>query len=93
MPANILRAAFVRLDLRNHRKLAVIDNKIGYVGSQNIAEPSFAQKPKYAPWVDASARLVGPAVRELQTVFVQDWFMDSDENLSSLLQEPIQPHR
>jgi len=91
MPANILRAAFVRLDLRNHRKLAVIDNEIGYVGSQNIAEPSFAQKPKYAPWVDASARLVGPAVRELQTVFVQDWFMDSDENLSSLLQEPIQP--
>ncbi len=89
LPANLLRAALVRLDLRNHRKIAVIDNAIGYVGSQNIAEPSFAPKPKFAPWVDASIRLVGPAVRELQSVFVQDWFMDSDENLSSMLQEPV----
>jgi cardiolipin synthase len=89
LPANLLRAALVRLDLRNHRKIAVIDNAIGYVGSQNIAEPSFAPKPKFAPWVDASVRLVGPAVRELQSVFVQDWFMDSDENLSSILQDPV----
>ena len=89
LPANLLRATLVRLDLRNHRKIAVIDNAIGYVGSQNIAEPSFAPKPKYAPWVDASVRLVGPAVRELQAVFIQDWFMDSDENLSSLLKEQI----
>ncbi len=90
LPANILRATLVRLDLRNHRKIAVIDNAIGYVGSQNIAEPSFAPKPKFAHWIDASVRLVGPAVRELQAVFVQDWFMDSDENLSSLLQEPVE---
>lgn len=91
LPANILRAALVRLDLRNHRKIAVIDNSIGYVGSQNIAEPSFAPKPKYAPWIDASVRLVGPAVRELQAVFIQDWFMDTDENLSSILQQPLDP--
>ncbi|MDP7008610.1 MAG: cardiolipin synthase [Phycisphaerales bacterium] len=90
LPANIFRAALVRLDLRNHRKIAVIDNSVGYVGSQNIAEPSFAPKPKFAPWVDASLRLVGPSVRELQAVFIQDWFMDSDENLSSLLQESVQ---
>ncbi|MDP6541478.1 MAG: cardiolipin synthase, partial [Phycisphaerales bacterium] len=89
LPAKLLRALLVRLDLRNHRKIAIIDNNIGFVGSQNIAEPSFAPKPKYAPWVDASVRLVGPAVRELQTVFVQDWFMDSDENLSEILKEPI----
>ena len=44
LPANILRAAFERMDLRNHRKITVIDNKIGYMGSQNIAESSFA------PW-------------------------------------------
>ncbi len=89
LPANLLRAMLVRLDLRNHRKIVVIDNAIGYVGSQNIAEPSFAPKPKFAPWVDASVRLVGPAVRELQSVFIQDWFMDSDENLSTMLQKPV----
>lgn len=89
LPANILRAAFVRLDLRNHRKITVIDDEIGYMGSQNIAEPSFAPKPKYAPWVDASVRLTGPIVRELQAIFVQDWFMDSEENLSELLLEKL----
>jgi len=89
LPASLIRAAFVRLDLRNHRKIAVIDNSIGYVGSQNIADSSFAPKPKYAPWIDASVRMTGPAVRELQAIFVQDWFMDSDENLGALLCEPL----
>jgi cardiolipin synthase len=90
LPANVLRALFARVDLRNHRKIAVIDNAIGYMGSNNIAEPVFAPKPKFAPWVDASVRLTGPIVRELQAIFIQDWFMDSDENLSSLLQEPLE---
>lgn len=90
LPANILRATLVRIDLRNHRKIAVIDNAIGYMGSNNIAEASFAPKKKFAPWVDASVRLTGPIVRELQAIFIQDWFMDSDENLASLLQEPLQ---
>ncbi len=89
LPANILRAALVRLDLRNHRKIAVIDNEIGYMGSNNIAEASFAPKEKYAPWVDASVRLTGPIVRELHAIFIQDWFMDSDENLAELLQESL----
>ncbi len=90
LPANILRAVLVRIDLRNHRKIAVIDNTIGYMGSNNIAEASFAPKKKFAPWVDASVRLTGPIVRELQAIFVQDWFMDSDENLASILQDPWQ---
>jgi len=92
LPANLLRAVFERLDLRNHRKIAVIDNSVGYMGSQNIAEPSFAKKSKYAPWIDASVRLTGPAVRELQAIFTQDWCMAGEENLASLLAEPIEIH-
>lgn len=90
LPANVVRALFARVDLRNHRKIAVIDNAIGYMGSNNIAEPAFAPKPKFAPWVDASVRLTGPIVRELQAIFIQDWFMDSDENLSTMLKEPLE---
>ena len=93
LPANIIRALFARLDIRNHRKIAVIDNTIGYLGSQNIAEPSFALKPKFAPWVDSSVRMKGPVVRELQAIFVQDWYMDKDENLSSLLSEQVKIER
>ncbi len=89
LPANLFRALFARIDLRNHRKIAVIDNTIGYVGSQNIADASFALKPKYSPWIDASVRIVGPITRELQAIFIQDWFMDHDENLSEYLSEPV----
>jgi cardiolipin synthase len=60
------------------------------MGSNNIAEPSFAPKPKFAPWVDASVRLTGPVVRELQAIFVQDWFMDSEEDIADILSEPLE---
>jgi cardiolipin synthase len=85
LPANLLRLAFARIDLRNHRKLAVIDGAIGYCGSHNIADAEFALKPKYAPWVDAMVRLEGPAVRDLQVLFIQDWYLDTDEPLEDLL--------
>ncbi len=92
LPANLIRAVFSRIDLRNHRKIAVIDNKIGYMGSNNIAEPSFAVKPKFAPWVDASVRLTGPIVRELHAIFIQDWYLDSDEDLSRILKNKVEFH-
>ena len=91
LPANLLRAAFARVDVRNHRKLAVIDGEIAWTGSQNIAGADFAPKPRYAPWVDAMLRIRGPAVRDLQQVFLADWYLDSEEALDSLLaHEP--PH-
>jgi cardiolipin synthase len=90
LPANVFRAFFARIDLRNHRKIAVIDNSIGYMGSNNIAEKAFAVKPHFAPWVDASVRLTGPIVRELQAIFVQDWYLDSEEDLDAILKEQIE---
>ncbi len=87
LPANLLRMAFARLDLRNHRKIAVIDGTVGYSGSQNIADAAFAIKRKYAPWVDAMVRIEGPAVRDLQVIFVQDWYLDTNESLEAVLAE------
>ncbi len=83
--AHFIRMLFARVDLRNHRKLAVIDGKVGYLGSHNIADAEFAVKSRYAPWVDAGVRIVGPAVRDLQHLFITDWFMDTDESLVELL--------
>ncbi|MHC5007872.1 MAG: cardiolipin synthase, partial [Planctomycetota bacterium] len=85
LPTSLLRLPFARIDLRNHRKLVVIDGMIGYCGSQNIADAEFAIKPKYAPWVDAMVRLRGPAVRDLQVLFIQDWYLDTNESLEELL--------
>ncbi len=53
----LLRPLKGRIDLRNHRKIVVIDNNITYCGSQNCADPEFRIKAKYAPWV-VSIRLL-----------------------------------
>lgn len=86
-----LRMLLARIDLRNHRKIAVIDGVIGYTGSQNIADAAFAPKPRFAPWVDAMARVVGPLTWDLQVLFVEDWFLDTDESLEETLH--VQPLR
>ncbi len=76
LPASLFRMLFSRLDLRNHRKIMVVDGRIGFTGSQNIADAAFAPKKRYAPWVDCLVRLEGPAVRDLQLLFVEDWLLD-----------------
>ena len=45
LPVSFVRAAFARLDLRNHRKLAIVDGAVGYTGSQNVSDAEFAPKP------------------------------------------------
>lgn len=86
LPTNIFRAVAGRFDLRNHRKITIIDGQIAYTGSHNLASASFAVKPKYAPWVDATARIMGPVARDLQKVFIEDWFLDTDESLLDMLE-------
>ncbi|MBB48881.1 MAG: cardiolipin synthase [Phycisphaerae bacterium] len=77
LPVNPIRMLFSRLDLRNHRKIAVIDGQIGYTGSNNLAEAAFAIKPDFAPWVDCSIRIDGPATKELQILFIEDWHFET----------------
>jgi cardiolipin synthase len=86
----LLRVMRGRIDLRNHRKIVVIDNRITYCGSQNCADPEFRVKPKYAPWVDALIRFEGPIARQNQHVFISDWMSCVDEDLRQLLEEPIE---
>jgi cardiolipin synthase len=77
-----------RVDLRNHRKLAIIDNRVAWVGSQNVADPEFRIKPHYAPWVDVMTRWAGPVARHCQYLFVSDWMGEGGDNISDLLLEP-----
>lgn len=70
---NIIKVMlFSRIDLRNHRKITVIDGKVGYFGSRNCADPEFRVKPKYAPWVDIMLRIEGPIVAQNQMLFASD---------------------
>lgn len=67
-----------RLDLRNHRKITVIDGRISYCGSQNCADPEFRVKARYAPWVDIVLRMEGPVVAQNQMLFASDWLKEMD---------------
>lgn len=80
-----------RVDVRNHRKIVVIDNRITYCGSQNCADPEFAIKAKYAPWVDAVIRFEGPIARQNQALFLSDWLACTNEDCRELAQHPMMP--
>jgi cardiolipin synthase len=85
----LLRVLTGRIDLRNHRKILVVDNRVTYCGSQNCADPEFLVKAKYAPWVDIMLRFEGPIVRQNQHLFASDWMGEVNEDLSALLREPL----
>ncbi len=84
LPPGLLRRTdtTARYDLRNHRKIAVIDGAVGYTGSHNIIEPSYGGKAKGRLWHDLTLRLTGPVVAELQGVFLEDWYVETGELLS-----------
>lgn len=68
---------------RNHRKLAIIDGKIGYIGGFNIGDEYMGKSPKFGHWRDTHLRLTGNCVSSLQIRFYLDWRNASKEFLSA----------
>lgn len=84
LPLRPLRGQWQRPDLRNHRKLVVIDGRVGHTGSQNMIAAHYGKKKairRGLRWKEVMVRLEGPVVRELDAVFVTDWFSETDELL------------
>jgi cardiolipin synthase len=75
LPLRIGRKA-ARFDLRNHRKIVVIDGRIGYTGSQNMVASDF--KPGLS-YTELMVRLTGPSVLQLQAVFGGDWYVETGQ--------------
>jgi cardiolipin synthase len=84
LPIAPLHGKFRRPDLRNHRKLLVVDGKVAFTGSQNLTEPGY-NKPKNhklgREWVELMVRLRGPVVASLEAVFASDWALETGEVL------------
>ncbi|WPL15161.1 Cardiolipin synthase [Thiorhodovibrio winogradskyi] len=85
----LLRVLTGRIDLRNHRKIVVIDDWITYCGSQNCADAEFLIKAKYAPWVDLMVRFEGPIARQNQYLFASDWMPHVEDDMDALLRRPL----
>lgn len=89
LPVSPVRMLFSRLDLRNHRKIAIIDCWTAYTGSGNITDSSFGYHPVrgIGPWIDAMVRVEGPAAKALDLIFLGDWAVESDEPIADRLEE------
>ncbi|MEX2186403.1 MAG: cardiolipin synthase [Pirellulales bacterium] len=77
LPVSLLRPFRLRFDMRNHRKIAVVDGRIGYVGSQNIVDADFKPGIIYKEMV---ARVTGPVVLQLQAAFLTDHFIETEDD-------------
>jgi cardiolipin synthase len=74
-----------RTDLRNHRKIVVVDGGITWCGSQNCADPAFLPKRRYAPWVDILIRYEGPVARQAELIFASAWMTETGEDMRPVL--------
>ncbi|CAI3804786.1 cardiolipin synthase [Pseudarthrobacter sp. MM222] len=88
LPLRPARGQWRRPDLRNHRKIMVIDGEVAFTGSQNLIEPSY-NNPRHRKvgreWVELMACLRGPIVTTLNVVFATDWLNETDESLEHQL--------
>ncbi|WP_392564489.1 cardiolipin synthase [Orbus wheelerorum] len=83
LQVNLLRFMFRRLDLRQHRKVAIIDNHIAYTGSMNIVDPRFFKQNKnVGEWVDIMIRMNGPITTLMGAIYASDWELETGKNLS-----------
>ena len=88
LPISLLRGRFRRPDLRNHRKIIVIDGEKAFVGSANLIRRTYKGNKRF--WIDYMVELSGPIVISIETVFAVDWYTESDE-LLQLRPQPRDP--
>jgi cardiolipin synthase len=72
LPVNPLRS-LIQINLRNHRKITVLDGRVGFTGGMNIGDEYLSKNAYFGYWRDTFLRLEGPATAGLQRIFVEDW--------------------
>jgi cardiolipin synthase A/B len=93
MPIKPLKGRWRRPDLRNHRKLLVVDSTVGFMGSQNMIDSSYLMPGNLKVgrhWKDLNIKVTGEIVFELEAVFAMDWYTETGERLGVEL-EPANP--
>ena len=96
MPIKPFKGKWRRPDLRNHRKLLVVDSKVAFMGSQNMIDPSY-DIPKNIKigrrWKDLNVKISGEIVLELEAVFAMDWYTETGERLGTEIEFVPDPDR
>ncbi|MDO9410603.1 cardiolipin synthase [Patulibacter sp.] len=93
LPVQPYRLRYQRPDLRNHRKLLVVDGDVAFVGSQNLIDRSYDKRSNIRrglQWQELMVRFEGPVVGGVNALFVTDWFSETDEELMGEI-GPVDP--
>jgi len=80
-----------RVDFRNHRKIVVVDGRVGFTGGINVGTEYLGRDPTLGRWRDTHVRLEGPAALSLQTTFAEDWYGATGELLDAARYFPAAP--
>lgn len=94
LPVQPLKGKYQRPDLRNHRKILVIDGELAFSGSLNIIDRSYNKKSNIKrglKWVELVGEFRGPIVSGLDAVFATDWYLETGEVLDRSIVEYTQP--
>jgi cardiolipin synthase len=79
LPIQPWRGVYQRPDIRNHRKLLVVDSTIAFTGSQNIIDSAYHRRgQKNLHWLDLMVTLHGPIVDDIEAMFITDWFHETN---------------
>lgn len=81
----------LRWNLRNHRKILVVDGRVGFCGGLNIADEYLSKSARFGHWRDTHFRLEGPAVEGLQHTFLDDWYFATHEAVKGGPYTPAHP--
>ncbi|WP_022893692.1 cardiolipin synthase [Agromyces subbeticus] len=95
LPVQPLKGRYQRPDLRNHRKILVVDGEVGFMGSQNVIDRSYNKRSNVRrglKWKELVTRVEGPIVAGLDAIFATDWYLETGEeperDLAVLLDGP-----
>jgi cardiolipin synthase A/B len=82
LPVQPFKGRYQRPDLRNHRKILVVDGEVGFMGSQNIIDRSYNKRSNIRrglKWKELVVRVEGPIVAGLEAIFATDWYLETGE--------------
>lgn len=92
LPVMPLKGKYQRPDLRNHRKIVVVDGRTAFLGSQNLIDRTY-NSPKNISrglkWQELVTRLTGPVVASANAVFLSDWKVETGEDVAATAHVPV----
>jgi cardiolipin synthase len=89
--ANRTWVSRLQYNFRNHRKIVIVDGRVGFIGGINVGDEYLGRNLRFGEWRDTHLRLKGPTVEALQLVFLEDWYWVTNRMLDLTWEKEVEP--